>query len=307
MTQKIGRVMDESDGSTVHVLRKSLATVTALADAMLAVPFGADANAAAPARRATPLAQATPACCPVVELRQYTLYPGKRDALIALFEDKFIESQEDVGIHVVGQFRDINDANRFVWVRGFESMEARLEALTGFYYGPVWQAHREQANPMLYDNDNVLLLHPATAGRGFAVNPGKRPARGAALAQKNEVNKRFVVATLYYFDGDVPATFVAQFDHALAPLFEKSGAHLLARYVSEKSRNTFERLPVRDKDNVFVWFASYADRAAYDHFIDALAGDQHWSGELFANLNKALQKPPETLMLQPTPRSLVGN
>lgn len=248
-----------------------------------------------------------PACCPIVELRQYTVYPGKRDALIALFEDKFIESQEDVGIHVVGQFRDINEANHFVWVRGFDSMEARLKALTGFYYGPVWQAHREQANPMLYDNDNVLLLHPAMPNSGFAVDPGKRPARGAAPTPNDEVIRRFVVATLYYFEGEVPAAFVAQFDRELTPLFEKSGAHLLACYVSEKSTNTFERLPVREKDNVFVWFASYADRAAYDHYIDALAGDQRWSGELFASLNKALQKPPETLMLQATPRSLVGN
>ncbi len=30
-------------------------------------------------------------CCPVVELRQYTLHPGKRDILIELFDREFIE------------------------------------------------------------------------------------------------------------------------------------------------------------------------------------------------------------------------
>ncbi len=33
-------------------------------------------------------------CCPSVELRQYTIQPGKRDALIDLFEREFIESRK---------------------------------------------------------------------------------------------------------------------------------------------------------------------------------------------------------------------
>jgi len=242
------------------------------------------------------------ACCAIVELRQYTLYPGKRDSLIWLFEEKFIESQQDVGIEVVAQFHDINDANRFVWIRGFDGMEARLKALTDFYYGPVWQAHRNQANPMLYDNDNVLLLHPATVGSGFVVDAGKRPARGDRPARDT-----FVVGTIYYFEHQVSEAFVAQFEHELKPLFENGGARVLASYVSEKGKNTFERLPVREQDNVFVWFASFTDRQAYERYIDALAHDERWSGELFAKLNKMLHKPPETLMLQPTARSLVGH
>ncbi|MDX8463676.1 NIPSNAP family protein, partial [Mesorhizobium sp. VK2D] len=31
---------------------------------------------------------------PIVELRQYTLRPGQRETLIALFDREFIESQE---------------------------------------------------------------------------------------------------------------------------------------------------------------------------------------------------------------------
>ena len=46
----------------------------------------------------------TPAatCCPIVELRQYTLRPNQRDTLIALFEREFVESQEACGMHLVG-------------------------------------------------------------------------------------------------------------------------------------------------------------------------------------------------------------
>lgn len=35
-------------------------------------------------------------CCPVVELRQYTLHPGMRDVLIKLFDREFVESQEAI-------------------------------------------------------------------------------------------------------------------------------------------------------------------------------------------------------------------
>jgi quinol monooxygenase YgiN len=243
-----------------------------------------------------------PACCAIVELRQYTLYPGKRDALIGLFEREFIESQEEAGMRVTGLFRDINDANRFVWIRGFDDMQARHQALTDFYYGPVWAAHRGQANPMLYDNDNVLLLHPAAPGSGFVVDAKRRPAVGE-VPERND----FVVGTIYYFDGAVPDAFVREFDRDLMPLFEGHGARVLARYVSEKSPNTFERLPVREHDNVFVWFAGFTDREAYESYLEALGRDQRWSGELFGKLGKALQRPPETLMLRPTQRSLVGH
>src|SRR5215813_8306690 len=106
-------------------------------------------------------------CCPIVELRQYTLHPGQRDVLIALFEHAFIEAQEAVGITVIGQFRDLDDPNRFVWLRGFSDMDQRLAALQAFYGGPVWQAHREAANATLVDSDNVLLLHPVHPTSGF--------------------------------------------------------------------------------------------------------------------------------------------
>ena len=239
-------------------------------------------------------------CCAIVELRQYLLYPGKRDELISLFEQRFIESQENVGIRVVGQFRDVNDAHRFTWVRGFPSMEARKQALTDFYFGPLWQTYRNQANATLYDNDDVLLLHPASPGSGFMLNPQERPPIGATGSRPG-----FVVATLYHFAHEVSPDFIAKFDGQLMPLFERAGAHTLARYVTDKSKNTFERLPVRENENIFVWFAGFADRQAYDRYIDKLAQDARWRDQLFGELYKSLKRPPETLMLTPTARSLV--
>ena len=86
------------------------------------------------------------ATAPVVELRQYTLRPGAAGALVRLFEAEFVESQEAVGMRLGGLFHDRDDADRFVWMRGFASMKTRSEGLEGFYGGPVWKRHGRAAN-----------------------------------------------------------------------------------------------------------------------------------------------------------------
>jgi quinol monooxygenase YgiN len=237
-------------------------------------------------------------CCPIVELRQYTLHPGKRDELIALFEEHFIESQEATGMRIAATFRDLGDPNRFVWVRGFADMQARHDALTAFYYGPVWQAWRKQANATLEDNDNVLLLHPAFPGSGFVLDGLARPPLGAPAGS------RLVVATIHHLREDALAGFADAFRREMAPLLERRGARILAQYVSDNSKNTFERLPVREKEHVFVSFAAFGGAEAYDRHVKALAADGHWQAML-ATHAAVMGRGPETLKLQPTARSLV--
>src|SRR5215470_11200374 len=106
---------------------------------------------------------------PVVELRQYTLQPGQRDVLVDLFDREFVESQEAAGMAIVGQFRDLDQPDRFVWIRGFADMPSRARALASFYGGPAWRTHSAQANATMIDTDNVLLLRPVTARSGFPV------------------------------------------------------------------------------------------------------------------------------------------
>ena len=141
-------------------------------------------------------------CCPIVELRQYTLHPGKRDVLIDLFDREFIEPHEAIRIRVIGQFRDVDNPDRFVWLRGFRNMASRAQALRDFYGGPVWKAHREAANATMVDSDNVLLLRPATSASGFSLENVKRPPGGA-----DKVPSSLIVATIYYFEAPVDAGF----------------------------------------------------------------------------------------------------
>src|SRR4051812_11734754 len=112
---------------------------------------------------------------PVIELRQYELRPGQREVLVELFDREFVESQEALGARLIGQFRDLDRPDWFVWLRGFADMDARLRALTDFYGGSVWKANSAAANATMIDVANVLLLRPAQPGGGFPTFDAVRP------------------------------------------------------------------------------------------------------------------------------------
>ncbi|WP_305759251.1 NIPSNAP family protein [Brevundimonas sp.] len=193
---------------------------------------------------------------PVVELRQYTLHPGKRDVLIDLFEREFVEGQESVGMTLIGQFRDLDDPDRFVWLRGFPDMEARRLALEAFYFGPVWQGNRDTANPTMIDSDNVLLLKPLDEASGFT--PGERGPRGASGPGAGRI-----IAGVHALKGsDDPLP--ERFRREAVPVLRDVGAASLAVLVTDGSANTFPRLPVREGEPVLAWFAAFVDPMAAD-------------------------------------------
>jgi quinol monooxygenase YgiN len=233
----------------------------------------------------------------VLELRQYTLHPGNRDVLIDIFERNFVEGQEAQGMWIVGQFRDLDNPDRFVWLRSFADMAARATALNGFYSGPVWQSHREAANPTMVDSDNVLLLRPARAGTSFPVVTATLPPRDARGAGKG-----LVVASIVYLRSTAPGQFVDFFEKELKPEWEKAGARVVAELVSETSANNFPRLPVREGERVFVWFATYEDQAAYDKQRRALSATPTWR-VISGKLSLWTHQPIENLRLEPTARS----
>jgi hypothetical protein len=227
----------------------------------------------------------------VWELRQYTLRPGQRERLVELFEREFVEPQEALGIGLPGQFRDLDDPDRFVWLRSFPDMESRPEALAAFYDGPVWRAHREAANATMLDSDDVLLLRPL---RAFALGGLARPAPGERMPAG------VLAATICPLPPSEAAALARRFDEELRPVLERLGAPVLAQFLTEPARNSYPRLPVREGECVFVWFSAFADVAAQTRHQQAAAVDPAviaWTHRLDAA--------PEILRLAPTPRSLL--
>lgn len=237
-------------------------------------------------------------CWPIVELRQYTLKPGRRDDLINLFEEHFVEGQEEYGMQIVGQFRHCSNPDLFVWIRAFPDMEARHAALAGFYGGPIWKQYGPSANDTMIDSDNVLLLKPTHSRAGFRYDPARRPARDAAEAAGG-----VFLATVYSLAAPPNIAFVDFFEASIVPTLRRAGATVEGLFVTEPSENTFKILPVREGEHVVVWFASFADDAAYVAYESALAQDERWNSELAPALAAWLSQPEEQMKLIPSRRS----
>ncbi|MED5618791.1 NIPSNAP family protein [Ideonella sp. BN130291] len=215
----------------------------------------------------------------VIELRQYTLHPGQREVLIELFEREFMASQQACGIELLGQFRDLDRPDHFVWLRGFADMPARAQVLAAFYGGPVWQAHRDAANATMMDSDDVLLLRPVRVGRGLGPQAGTGSGAGVVLA------------TVCPLRAPADDALVDCFDRTIAPGLAGAGAELLACCATESAPNNFPRLPVREGEPVLVWFTRLSDPAL--HAAPTLPD------EFLARLSAA----PQVLRLSPTERS----
>ena len=232
---------------------------------------------------------------PIVELRQYTLRPGQRDVLIDLFEANFVESQEDTGMKVIGTFRDLDDPTRFVWLRGFDTMDSRARSLGDFYDGPVWRRHRDRANETMVDSDNVLLLRPAGPTAGFVL-PSTRPAASATGDRDGGIVEVLVVA----LDAPADADTIDRLTTEIAASVVAAGGIPLARFVTEESENTFPRLPVREDEHIYAFFAGYPRPEQH-----TAARQRRDEIERAAARAAPLKNSPVVVRLLPTRRSLL--
>jgi hypothetical protein len=238
-------------------------------------------------------------CSPIVDLRQYTLYPGTRDPFIELFDREFVETQEAEGIRIIGQFRDQSDPNRFVWMRGYPDMLSREKALTSFYmHGEAWRRYGEIARSHMIDSSDVLMLRPIRPDTAFTLpSAAERPSLNSGLSPG------LVVAAIYSLPRPVDADFVEFFEESVQTALIGAGGRVLGVFATEDSPNNFARLPVREGENVFVLFLAFESLAGYHEYMTALGRHRTWRSEIYPALLKRLQRPPQILRLAPTSRS----
>jgi hypothetical protein len=219
----------------------------------------------------------------VIELRQYRLQPGVRERFVALFDSELAQPQEAAGIRLLGRFQDLDRPDAFVWLRGFRDMASRAGALHEFYFGSVWAQHRQTANAMMRDSDDVLLLEPCERGPvGVADHAGP----GALYVEICEL---------------APAAsedYLERYQHAVAPVLAAAGAHPVGALQTLHAVNTFPRLPVRESVNVAVTLTCYSSTsraATVSRRPEVVAAS--------AALAAAAGVTPQRLRLVPTPAS----
>lgn len=151
----------------------------------------------------------------------------------------------------------------------------------------------------MIDVDDVLLLHPARPTSGFQLADTSRSPPGAVAPGAG-----IIVATIYYFATPVGSEFADFFEQTIAPAATNAGASVLAQFATEHSPNNFPALPVREGENVFVWFAKFRSLQSYQDHVVRLAASRDWQA-VAPRLRTWLKAEQETLVLQPTARSML--
>ena len=239
--------------------------------------------------------------CRVLELRDYLLQTAQREVLIELFDRAFVESQEATGMRVIGQFRDLDRPEHFVWLRGFADMAARRQGLESFYGGPVWAEHRAAANATMIDSSDVRLLRYARQSWSLVTPAAPRPRAGVDLAASTAVFQLVLCSLRAPLD----EPFRRWFEREALPALVDAGAAPCAVFETEPAANDFARLPVRSGEHVFVWMSRHANPQAAAQAGERLAASPRWADAALPRLQAALAEPMRVLRLQPTSRSLL--
>ena len=105
----------------------------------------------------------------IVEVRSYRIRPGKRDEFIKLFETRAVPALRNYGMNVIGPFLDVENPNKFVFLRSFPSLEERDRMKDAFYGSDLWKNELEGLAMPLLDSYDVILCE-ASPGCVFEIH-----------------------------------------------------------------------------------------------------------------------------------------
>jgi heme-degrading monooxygenase HmoA len=93
----------------------------------------------------------------IVEVRSYRIKPGRREEFIKFFETRAVPAQRAHGMKMLGPLLDLENPNKFVWLRSFPSLDERDRMKNAFYESELWKNELESiAMPMLDSYDVIL-------------------------------------------------------------------------------------------------------------------------------------------------------
>jgi|SRR6266850_395643 len=106
----------------------------------------------------------------IVEVRSYRIKPGRREEFLRFFQTRSIPALRAHGMKVLGPLIDLENPNKFVWLRMFPSLAERERMKDAFYGGELWKNELEAiAMPMLESYD--VILCETSPGCVFDVQP----------------------------------------------------------------------------------------------------------------------------------------
>jgi len=189
----------------------------------------------------------------VIELRNYLLKPNSLDKFQHYFQDHFIESQNILNGHTLGQFKVKDVSNRFFWFRGFSDMASRLNFLKSFY--------DKSTNEMMLDSSQVHLLRPVNYD-------GDWQADSHGIIRNDFLFERKMIVIDYYFSkqgklGELIDLF--RTEHAKNLLSRRANSTTL--WITELSKSKF-RHPVIQDSNLLVAITVFYNEEEYREHLN---------------------------------------
>jgi hypothetical protein len=94
----------------------------------------------------------------IVEMRTYTLHPGKVANYLRLYEAEGLATQTRILGKLLGYYStEIGDVNQVVHLWAYESFEDRLKRRAALFADPDWLAYIPKIVPMLITQESKLL------------------------------------------------------------------------------------------------------------------------------------------------------
>jgi len=227
------------------------------------------------------------------ELRAYATRRDRRDVLVGMFEDLFLDAYEAAGARVLGTFRDLDEPDRWVWMRAFADARARGDALENFYSSEPWNLLRDAANATIADTSNVLLLRLVSGAMPESSVP---TPDGAA--------EGLVVSCVYPLGDGAEGTFAARFAELAEPVLRVLDGEPFAAFLSDRRENFYPRQRVRG-ESVFVTLTRFHTREAHEAFVRRRDASPAWRARVAPALGRLAVATPGITLLSPTARSRI--
>ena len=93
----------------------------------------------------------------IVEVRSYRIKPGRRAEFIEFFKTRAVPALRSNGMQVLGPLLDVENPNKFVFLRSFPSHEERDRMKDAFYEGELWKNELEGIAMPMIDSYDVIL------------------------------------------------------------------------------------------------------------------------------------------------------
>jgi hypothetical protein len=171
-------------------------------------------------------------------------------------------------------------------------MDGRAVANAAFYYGSVWNEHRDTLNNLITDSDNVLLLRPLSPPQAVLVLPAVDPITEPNGAQG------VVVAEVFAVKNDEVEAFAREAEPVFAS-YRASGAREAGVLATLDAKNNFPQLPIRTDGPYLVWLGILHDSETLQR--EFMPATQRAAGAFSASVH--LRGAPELIVLDPTSRS----